>query len=98
MQKFTDEFGASIGTNGYQRFPTGIILQWGSAGVPANGGTTVYLPIAFPTAAVSVVVSDQASSQVSVEPMGGQFIDNSSFQAWYKSATAGTFYWLAIGY
>ncbi|PWK31754.1 phage tail-collar fiber domain-containing protein [Pseudomonas sp. OV226] len=98
MQKFADEFVGLISANGYQKFPTGLIIQWGAGSVPANGGTTVYFPITFPNAGLNVVVSDQASSQGSVEPMGAQIIGGSAFQAWYKTAAAGTFYWTAIGY
>jgi phage-related tail fiber protein len=98
MQKFADEFAGLINANGYQKFSSGLILQWGAASVPANGGTTVYFPIAFPSGGLNVVVSDQASSQGSVEPMGAQVIDVNAFQAWYKTAASGTFYWVAIGY
>jgi len=49
-------FGASLGTSGYQKLPSGLILQWGQApNVPqaTNGASTgpttdVTLPIAYP--------------------------------------------------
>jgi len=99
MQKFADEFFMSVsGSGGYQKLPSGLIVQWGAATVAAYGGTTVVFPTTFPNEGLCVVASDQASSQAAVEPIGAQIIDKSAFQAWYKSVTAGTFYWIAIGY
>ncbi len=50
-------FAASIAANGYQRLPTGLILQWGAGVLPTNGATstsvTVTLPLAWPTALLS---------------------------------------------
>jgi hypothetical protein len=44
------EFANQLGSNGYQKFPGGIVLQWGQAIVPANAGyVDVTLPIAFPS-------------------------------------------------
>lgn len=42
-------FANSLGANGYQKFPGGLILQWGSIGTVA-GRVAVTFPIAFPTA------------------------------------------------
>ncbi|WP_447759317.1 phage tail protein [Pseudomonas moraviensis] len=99
MQKFADEFLMSVsGNGGYQKLPSGLIVQWGAATVAVYGGTTVVFPTTFPNEGLCVVASDQASSPAAVEPMGAQIIDKSAFQAWYKSVTAGTFYWIAIGY
>tara|TARA_R110000737_G_scaffold193_2_gene902 strand:+ start:18 stop:746 length:729 start_codon:yes stop_codon:yes gene_type:complete len=42
---------AQLSTNGYQKFPSGLILQWGRVtGVNAAQNKTVTLPIAFPNA------------------------------------------------
>jgi hypothetical protein len=44
-------FGATLATNGYQKLPSGLILQWGNVFVStANSTVTVTLPIAFPIA------------------------------------------------
>lgn len=63
-------FGFSFGTSGWQRLPSGLIIQWGSTGwsagalgdfggswssVPPALALPVTFPIAFPTAALSVV-------------------------------------------
>ena len=49
------EFANQLGSNGYQKFPGGIVLQWGQAIVPANVGyVEITLPIEFQTATLNV--------------------------------------------
>lgn len=42
-----DEF--SLGSNGYQKFPSGLIVQWGGGTTNGSGLAVVSMPIAFPT-------------------------------------------------
>ncbi len=46
------EFGASLGASGYQKLPSGLIVQWGFLYLTWNGSTSrvadVTFPIAFP--------------------------------------------------
>ena len=51
MQSFADEFGSSLAANGYQKLPSGLIIQWGSF---SSGVTSYSFPIAFPTAFRSI--------------------------------------------
>ncbi|PTE15914.1 gp53-like domain-containing protein [Pseudogemmobacter blasticus] len=51
------EFWASFGFSGYQRLPSGLIMQWGRVTVPASMGVTWTFPIAFPNACLGVWVS-----------------------------------------
>lgn len=41
-------FGSSIGSNGYQKLPSGLIVQWASGTTNSSGLIQVALPIAFP--------------------------------------------------
>jgi hypothetical protein len=50
-------FGAVLSGSGYQRLPSGLIMQWGGGSAPANGSVTVTLPIAFPNAVLNAIVS-----------------------------------------
>jgi hypothetical protein len=45
-------YSKSLSSNGYQRLPSGLILQWGNVSIPGNSVITVTFPIAFPTAAL----------------------------------------------
>lgn len=48
MQKFADEFGASLAASGYQKLPSGLMLQWGNITVPIDTNNyTVTFPVAF---------------------------------------------------
>jgi hypothetical protein len=53
----------SIGTSGYQKLPSGLIIQWGVITVPADGGASgnqlVTYPLAFPTAVLQVIPAGQ---------------------------------------
>lgn len=45
---------ASLGATGWQRLPSGLIMQWGSILVPTATGAFFTFPIAFPNACLSV--------------------------------------------
>lgn len=67
-------FHSNLANNGWQKSPSGLIVQWGSASPNANGRGEVYFPIAFtrrpftltfgyrestyPTVAQSIVIED----------------------------------------
>lgn len=55
----------SLSTNGYQKLPGGLIIQWGTSAAFTNNTTedsvSVTLPIAFPTAALNAVVCNSGS-------------------------------------
>lgn len=103
-------FGSSLAANGYQKLPSGLIIQWGSASNVASGTTSTTFPIAFPNACVTVATSGVQGSygvqayvtvnSKTVTAFGwGAFVANSG-SAPANSATAGQVinYWVAIGY
>lgn len=50
-------FGSLLATNGYQKLPGGLILQWGTTLSAANDNTIINFPIAFPNACLSFCAS-----------------------------------------
>lgn len=50
---------SSLSANGYQKFPSGLIMQWGSSSVGPNATLAVTLPTAFTTGGYSVVATIQ---------------------------------------
>lgn len=50
------QFPIVLGGNGYIKLPNGFILQWGTGEV-AEGGTSFFFPIAFPSVCLSVVAT-----------------------------------------
>ena len=89
----------SLTSNGYQKLPGGLVMQWGTATAGANTATTVTFPIAFPSACVNVQISTISSStsdnylnKVNANATTTDFaIRNSQNSVW-------SIYWLAIGY
>ncbi len=51
----------SLLASGWQRLPSGLILQWGNTGSKANGDS-VSFPIAFPNNLFSIALADTAAS------------------------------------
>lgn len=58
---YSDKFFASKSTNGYQKLPSGLIIQWGAFAVSAGAGTALTYPVAFPTGTVALVAIDAGS-------------------------------------
>ena len=95
-------FGVSRSSSGYQKLPSGLIIQWGAnvAGVggDARDGNTVNFPIAFPIYCAQVITTfDNGSANI---PAGAASLGSlTSFTLRCSAASGGyTFRWLAIGY
>lgn len=83
------DFPALLSSNGYQKFPTGVILQWGSAFI--SGTTTVNFPVTFPNGASHVAFTNiNSTNQIFITSLGA-----GSFTASNGSAVVS---WLAMGY
>jgi len=97
------DFTSSKATNGYQKLPSGLIIQWGWNNVAA---TT--LPITFPNVTLSVVVSKSYNTLSPSALKSGQnttySVTTSSFTAEIYDAPSTTdvttqgYFWTAIGY
>ena len=90
----------SLTTNGYQKLPGGLIIQWGNSAQSNNGGPyTVTFPIAFPNACFNVnmtigTLNTDTSNSISVSTF-----TTTTFQ--FNSVGGGptyNHYWIAIGY
>jgi hypothetical protein len=95
------QFGSSIGANGYQRLPSGLIIQWGSH-TGGSGYANITFPLQFPHAVYSVTVTDMATSVVTTDIDGVGSLTTSGMRVWCSTDAdnnAGAdFYWMAIGY
>lgn len=56
--KYSANYAAQFATSGYQKFPSGLIVQWVTGGSDANGNMTVSLPIRFPNAVLGGVANE----------------------------------------
>ena len=102
MQMFADEFVASLAESGYQKLPSGLIIQWGLTGLITPGGTlTTTYPIAFPNGALKVVGSPVSSgANTAGYTVSAVSPTTSGFTATNNSGTSGAvgMAWIAIGY
>ena len=91
--------GASKTQNGYQKLPSGVILQWGGA-VTTPTGIRVNFPIAFPTALFRIVTSGNNTQSV-VFTVQAQDRYGFSMQAWNSTGLqlgSMSGFYIALGY
>ncbi|WVW37727.1 tail fiber protein [Aeromonas phage Gekk3-15] len=89
---------SSTGLSGFQKWPNGMILQWGSASIPlGQTATVVTFPIAFPNALVAATVVDKGRGQY---PAGVSVASRVTMQLEtpITEPTGLNFYWTALGY
>ena len=82
----------SMSTNGWQRLPSGLIMQWGS--VSSHSSATITFPIPFTTACFSVVATGVDTPTVTRIAAVSSITVNSFLLS--LSAT-GSANWIAIG-
>lgn len=71
----------SLASNGYQKLPGGLILQWGMFGF-TRGGTTNTWPISWPNGHFASAIGDGAGDSASLSLGGIQILSNSQFRAY----------------
>ncbi|WP_163859695.1 gp53-like domain-containing protein [Paenibacillus elgii] len=84
----------SKAANGYQKFPSGLILQWGTAEITNSGAVT--FPVAFPNYVMHVY--GQVETSVASQTVGIGSYSNTQFMAWTVTGPKQTIHWFAIGY
>lgn len=90
------EMARSLSSIGYQKFPGGLVLQWGTVIPVAFTATTITFPIAFPSAffAVAFCPVGSAGSSSSVWRIGTP----TTVSMQLASEVGGnTVFWMAIG-
>lgn len=102
------QFGSLLGANGYQKLPSGLILQWGqNLNVSSTqGAVTIPLPIAFPNACLNASATLRNSTSSGAMEWGTQIVSFNQtqlvlFNQIYPNSSGTSFdgyYWLALGY
>lgn len=69
---------SSLGVSGYQRFPSGLIIQWGYKAGGVSGDDSATFPIAFPTVYLSGVATMNGNSADSGEHLTAHIISTST--------------------
>jgi hypothetical protein len=85
---------------GFQKLPSGFLIQWGSIDAVDNTTTIGTFPIAFPNQALVFVCNLQASIGSNTFAVGGQPISNSQFEVTNTNqpGSAQGVSWIAIGF
>ena len=91
--RFSGAFAASLTANGYQKLPSGLIVQWGSAAAGGGVGLAVTFPITFPNAVFSLAGLAQAVSDSDLEVIQFMNLTTAGFTTY---GDAGRY--IAIGY
>lgn len=94
-------FANSLGTSGYQKLPSGLIIQWGKTTL--SGWTSISFPTAFTTAVYCINATMALNSQSTV--LGAAVVNTSAvttsgFSIALINATTTVnqpIYWIAIG-
>lgn len=96
-------FDKLFAANGYQKLPSGLLIQWGlTSGVPADTTVTITLPIAFSSGFVyaNIAVQDWSGGN---EEMSTPFVGINGLSSFTVRNTDGdtginNYRWIAIGY
>jgi hypothetical protein len=91
---------ASLTTNGYQKLPSGLIVQWGIATNSSSADVNVTYPIAFPASLYSINITPQAATVGAFCAHNTQGLTSFNFSTWSAAATRATAtpnHWIAIG-
>ena len=99
------QFGASLLTLGWQKLPSGLILQWGNSLTDSGGNANVSYPVAFPNSVLLHTTTPTSTSVFTDYPSISQKTGEGS-KIFFKvrlsnSANVGVqnnFMWFAIGY
>lgn len=103
MQMFADEFVASLVANGYQKLPSGLIIQWGSVASSNAGAVVVTLPVAFPNAGFQAFSTPKDTFNGNASAADIISISQLKVSTWVVSSggwvrTTTQIQWFAIGY
>lgn len=89
------------GTSGYQKLPSGIIMQWGTGTTTTGGPATFTYPIPFPTGVMTsvgtVIASNSTLSTLALSP-GTSSIIASTYNTATSAYTAASVDYLVFGY
>jgi hypothetical protein len=84
-------FDANKNVNGYQKLPSGLIMQWGAQNTAFND--QIYFPITFPNALVSLQITDAGGNAAT-----GYAFATTSYFYMRQNVSALSSTYLAIGY
>ena len=95
---YAAKFGASLAVNGYQKLPSGQIVQWGTSPVIGPSSTAgITLPIAFPNVAYAAYLTPTAYAGGVVSNMKVTSLTLTGFAIPNYGSTNDQCFWWAVG-
>ena len=93
------DFSKSFTGNGYQKLPSGLIIQWGNFSNTTGRHTPITFPISFPNVCLSVSIAlyDPTSTSHSDRFLTALSRTGATFYA-YNPDPNEWIYWIAIGH
>ena len=91
------DFSSNKNTNGYQKLPSGIIIQWGRVSNNGDGTKTINYPIAFPNKAL-MGVAQMITSSITQDENSAAWNGKSKSQCYIIVDNGLYTAWIAIGY
>jgi hypothetical protein len=97
---YAGNFGASLAATGYQKLPSGLIVQWGFFAGSNAGDTAITFPIAFPTNFLCATVSGLCSGTGAWGGYNSATKTGMNGNWWAAASTrqSGTATYIAFGY
>ncbi|RQS11265.1 hypothetical protein DIE07_10925 [Burkholderia sp. Bp9002] len=99
--RYSAAFGASLSTNGYQKLPSGLIIQWGTFACGAVTSGSITYPIAFATTALCMHIcsynDSHGANEIAWLTTSGSIKTTLTFGA-ANTNSASSVRWMAIGY
>ncbi|MWN31026.1 MULTISPECIES: gp53-like domain-containing protein [unclassified Gilliamella] len=94
-----NDFGGMLNENGYQKLPSGLIIQWGVANSSYIRGEVIP-PVAFPNRVLSVHFTDTNSEQATNSTSISWRYESTTVNrlTWSANEPPGLFSFFAIGY
>lgn len=97
-----NQFGSVFSQNGYQKLPSGLIIQWQLVSHTTAGTQQFTYPIAFPNTSLFVIATDQTAANpaltIGVAPVSAFAFTVTVTDSAGAAATGGAVMVLSIGY
>lgn len=99
LSAFAKSLGSSSSSNGYQKFPGGLILQWGYASIGGLSSITVTFPTTFPSYCYCVVGTPYEPGDTGgfATALGLKTQPTTSSVEFSTAPSHSGFYWIALG-
>ena len=91
-------FDASLGSSGYQKLPSGLILQWGRSVIAGGASALITYPIAFPNQAFWAVAGiDDGTNSTTAASAITSGVEQTALTVRNRSATSDICWWMTLG-